>query len=255
MGWIPDNSGSNLKGGTIPGGRPGEEEPCHGLETRRMTRNGNEGVLLWTDPRWGGDIMKWHRASMAVWMAVICLCAPLSCSQSMSSCEQWNTKEFFETATADDLTACLADGADPIARNNGGYTPLHWAAHWNENPAVIEALLAAGADPMARTKDGDTPLHLAVAHTKVAAIKVLLDAGSDAAIRNAAGRTPWDLAQANEKLKQTDSYWRLNEARFKAPPVPSSRVDAPRLISACSSDHAAPSAHGLLVPGKLVWRV
>ena len=58
------------------------------------------------------------------------------------------------------IEALLAAGADPKARNNGGYTPLHWAASSNKNPAVIEALLAAGADAMARTKDGDTPLHL-----------------------------------------------------------------------------------------------
>ena len=161
--------------------------------------------------------MKWHRAIPAVWMAVVCLCAPLSCSQSVSSCEQWNTKEFFEKATADDLTACLADGADVSARSESGITPLHLAASSSKNPAVIEALLAAGADAMARTKDGDTPLHLAVANTNVAAIKVLLNVGSDAAIRNAASQTPWDLAQANEELKQTDAYWLLNDLRFKAP--------------------------------------
>ena len=31
---------------------------------------------------------------------------------AVPSCEQWNTQEFFETATVDDVTACLAAGAD-----------------------------------------------------------------------------------------------------------------------------------------------
>ena len=82
------------------------------------------------------------------------------------------------------IEALLKAGADPMARSKGKWTPLHWAAARNGNPAVIEALLAAGADPMAR---------------------------------NAAGKTPRDLAQGNEALKGSDAYQRLNEARFESP--------------------------------------
>ena len=64
---------------------------------------------------------------------------------SAPDCEEWNTPEFFETATVDDVTACLAAGADVAARNENGGTPLYIAARNNENPAVIEALLVAGA--------------------------------------------------------------------------------------------------------------
>ena len=49
------------------------------------------------------------------------------------------------------------------------------------------------------------------------AIEALLDAGADAMTRNAAGRTPWDLAQENELLRNSDGYWRLNDARFDVP--------------------------------------
>ena len=35
--------------------------------------------------------------------------------------------------------------------------------------------------------------------------------------RNANGETPWDLAQENEALRESDAYWRLNDARFNAP--------------------------------------
>ena len=196
--------------------------------------------------------MKWHRASLAVWMAVICWCAPLMGAQEALSCGQWNTEEFFETATAKDVTACLADGADVGARDESGITPLHWAAVGNQNPAVIQALLAAGADamvrtessitplhraalfnenlavtqallaagadPMARTESGDeTPLHWAAGNGSPAVVQALLAAGADAMMRTAMGRTPWDIAQDNEKLKGTDAYWRLNDARFNAP--------------------------------------
>ena len=105
--------------------------------------------------------MRWNRTSMAVLMSVICWCAPLMGAQEEPSCSQWNTEEFFETATAKDVAACLADGTGVGVRGESGITPLHWAAFGNQNPAVIQALLAAGADPMARPESGFTPLHLA----------------------------------------------------------------------------------------------
>ena len=68
-----------------------------------------------------------------------------------AECDNWNTKEFFKTATPKAVTGCLQAGADPKARDEAvGGTPLHWAARFNENPAVITALLDAGADPKAR---------------------------------------------------------------------------------------------------------
>ena len=149
------------------------------------------------------------------------------------------------------LQALLDAGADPAARGEDGATPLHWAA-WNENPAVLQALLDAGADPAARGEDGATPLHVAAGvNANPAVLRALLDAGGDPAARdtasetplhwaardsentavieallaagadprapNAAGETPWDLAQENERLRDTDAYRRLNDARFDRP--------------------------------------
>ena len=74
-------------------------------------------------------------------------------------CANWNSNEYFEAATAADVTDCLQSGADPKARHKDGVTPLHWAAGLNESPAIITALLDAGADLKARDKDGLTPLH------------------------------------------------------------------------------------------------
>ncbi len=70
------------------------------------------------------------------------------------SCAEWNTQAYFETATVEDVTACLDAGADPAATNDAGVTPLHWAAFRNPNPAVIEALIAAGAILNVRDEEG-----------------------------------------------------------------------------------------------------
>ena len=46
-------------------------------------------------------------------------------AQAEPNCEEWNTKEFFEAATVEDVTACLDAGADPAATDDAGITPLH----------------------------------------------------------------------------------------------------------------------------------
>ena len=76
----------------------------------------------------------------------------------------------------------LEAGAKVEARDKTGWAPLHGAARFNDNPAVVVILLDAGADPKAKT-------------------------GS--------GRTAFDLIQENEGLKDTDAYWRLHDLRFE----------------------------------------
>ena len=71
-------------------------------------------------------------------------------AQAAPSCEAWNTKEYFKAATLEDVTACLDGGADLAAQTKRGHTPLHRAAKFNENPAVIEFLIEAGANVNAR---------------------------------------------------------------------------------------------------------
>jgi ankyrin repeat protein len=68
------------------------------------------------------------------------------------------------------------------ARDDDGQTPLHCAA-WLGTPKNIAALLAAGAEVNARDKDG---------------------------------KTPFDFAEDNPKVKGTDVYWKMNDARYNS---------------------------------------
>ena len=71
-----------------------------------------------------------------------------------ASCEGWGTEEFFDTAPAEAVTACLGAGADPHTPTEYGMTPLHWAAWNGENPAVVSVLVDAGAELEAQTAGG-----------------------------------------------------------------------------------------------------
>ena len=101
-------------------------------------------------------------------------------AHAQAGCADWNTGDYFEAATVADVERCLAAGADIEARNEGGMTPLHWAAVFG-TAETVTALLAAGADPRARDESGEIP---------------------------------FDKAEPNERLKGTDAWWRLNDARF-----------------------------------------
>ncbi|MGU3495549.1 hypothetical protein ACLBXM_16035 [Xanthobacteraceae bacterium A53D] len=69
------------------------------------------------------------------------------------------------------LSALLKAGADPDARWDNKTTMLMWAG-----AADGALLIKAGADVMARESDGDTPMHRAYTKEK---IKLLLDHGAD----------------------------------------------------------------------------
>lgn len=94
------------------------------------------------------------------------------------------------------LTAALAGGADPNARDSRGWTALMLAA--NEGYALlIPALLEAGAEIDARAADGATALFIAALHGDATVVVALMRAGADIAIRGPRGKTASDAARTN----------------------------------------------------------
>jgi hypothetical protein len=113
-------------------------------------------------------------------------------SQAEAECGKLCDDKWWETVTTADVQAELAAGADIMARDESGKTPLHSAAAAG-TPANIQALLAAGAEVMARNIYGLTPLHWAV-QNHAPAVQALLDAGADVMAREKYGDTPLHVA-------------------------------------------------------------
>ncbi|KAK1878171.1 Ankyrin repeat and SOCS box protein 16 [Dissostichus eleginoides] len=100
----------------------------------------------------------------------------------------------------------LSTGADVLATNQEGETPLNAACSGAERPSeagrylrVVQKLLAAGADPRTAGRKQHTPLHNACANCTPRIVDVLLLHGARPDVANCAGYTPMDcLLQAVE---------------------------------------------------------
>ena len=77
------------------------------------------------------------------------------------------------------LKAALKDGVDPNFKDEGNWTPLHWAAQEGHLEVVL-ALIASGAEVSPVDDLGFTPLAIAVGQGQDEIVRVLLDAGSSA---------------------------------------------------------------------------
>ena len=63
-----------------------------------------------------------------LWGVVLAVLAtPALGAQAPPDCEQWNTEEYFQTATVEDMGVCIAAGPNPNARDEDGIMPLHAA--------------------------------------------------------------------------------------------------------------------------------
>ena len=89
-----------------------------------------------------------------------------------------------------------AAGSVPVDVNDGGATPLHWAALGGKL-GVVDSLVRAGAPVDAATNSGATPLHWASGAGHVNVVEYLVEHGADVMARasTAAARLPNPIAQ------------------------------------------------------------
>jgi uncharacterized protein len=101
-----------------------------------------------------------------------------------------NAQLFAALKAQDPETAlyALSEGADPLAREPDGTTPLHYAAHFAD-ARLIAALLKVKADPNAHNEFGTTPLAEAATTGDAESIRLLLKAGADVESANPEGQT------------------------------------------------------------------
>ena len=101
------------------------------------------------------------------------------------------------------LRELIERGADVNApsRNGMAVCPINSAAaHANQGKAValVATLLDAGADPNARQNGGYTALHEAAYNGNIDMIRLLLDRGAEAKLATADGKLAIDIARSSE---------------------------------------------------------
>ena len=142
-----------------------------------------------------------------------------------ASCRRWPDPVFFHHATSAVVARCIESGAeidaearyDRVRNPSGrlesyaaGSKPLHVAAGWARDPAVITVLLAAGADVDARNRHRYTPLHYAARDNgEPAVIDALAAAGADVNAW-ATGSLPhyyreWDVTPLHEAARNENA--------------------------------------------------
>ena len=103
----------------------------------------------------------------------------------------------------------LADGADVNRKDDGGYTPLHYAVQSSlitgsedkQNKKIAELLIANGADVNARCPDGRTPLYGAVFLGQNEVVELLIAKGADVNAKYEDGKTALNVARVfNRKI-------------------------------------------------------
>ncbi|KAM3598837.1 uncharacterized protein V6R79_023185 [Siganus canaliculatus] len=131
----------------------------------------------------------------------------------------------------------LSYGADVLATNREGETPLNAACSGAERPAeagrylrVIQKLLDAGANPRTAGRKQHTPLHNACANCSHRIVDVLLQHGARADVTNSAGYTPMDclLQVVEDCLDQQPEAIARSLLNHGAKPVP------PKVLKQCA---------------------
>ena len=100
------------------------------------------------------------------------------------------------------LVKYLCDqGADKETRSNACLTPLHNAANGNDL-AVVQYICEIGADMEARNVDGWTPLHSAVWSERLPVVRYLCERGADQEARDSDNKTPRGLSEKRTDVRK-----------------------------------------------------
>jgi cytohesin len=107
------------------------------------------------------------------------------------------------------VKTALEKGANPNAKDNIGWTPLHWAAH-KGRVEIVELLLERGANPNAKDNIGWTPLYRAAYCGHVEIVMILLEHGADPRIADNGGHIPLDYAKDSAIRSLLESALRIS---------------------------------------------
>ena len=152
-----------------------------------------------------------------------------------------------------------APGVNIHAKDQDGFTALHWAA-WSGMPHSAAMLIKAGLDINEKEGNGYTPLMLAAMRGDDTVVKMLLQLGADTAATNNDGKTAAQLAdekgQAYDKRqsqaytliysdKRSESYHATRQLLKGAAPAPAT-IDqvltaTAALVNAAKADTAPPA--------------
>jgi len=114
------------------------------------------------------------RTIVPAWIAIGLLAMPtLALAAGSDAADAAQRKD------ATSLRALLGKKVNVNSPQPDGTTALHWAVYWNDVESA-KLLLRAGADPMARNRFGATPLSEAANSGNGALVAALLEAGADA---------------------------------------------------------------------------
>lgn len=152
-----------------------------------------------------------------------------------------------------------APGVNIHAKDQDGFTALHWAA-WSGMPHSAAMLIKAGLDINEKEGNGYTPLMLAAMRGDDTVVKMLLQLGADATATNKDGKTAAQLAdekgQAYDKRqsqaytliysdRRSASYHTTQQMLKGAAPAPATidqvLSEAEALVNAAKADAAPPA--------------
>ena len=152
-----------------------------------------------------------------------------------------------------------APGVNIHAKDQDGFTALHWAA-WSGMPHSAAMLIKAGLDINEKEGNGYTPLMLAAMRGDDTVVKMLLQLGADTAATNNDGKTAAQLAdekgQAYDKRqsqaytliysdKRSASYHTTQQMLKGAAPAPATidqvLAETEALVNAAKADAAPPA--------------